>query len=315
MRQGYSEPLPISDNYPKLKWSSFNLFSCDASTPFGKQTGTVNATLAQSPLSLGAFFKKGNYAQGISVGAIEQAGPLAPTNGVYFKMSNGSTQTLWNNIYGVARLSGDAATTITTINKTNYDTETWHWAKFNAGLKISDTETRTRTYRMPTIGEWETLLDGDFGIGVLYADGATEPSNETRTAFGFLDPTNTLTRSATGMRGFICYNTRTANQIFFPIGTNGLGRRTMQEIPNNNYRGTLRYSSVDYYLNSINNCLRPIPYNMPNAPGAIYWAYKEVGGKPGWDMNYFDLNFNAYDYAMSYGPYGDAVPIRLVLDE
>ncbi len=34
----------------------------------------------------------------------------------------------------------------------------------------------------------------------------------------------------------------------------------------------------------------------------------------GWDMNFFDMNFYGYDYAMSIGPYGDAVPIKLVLE-
>ena len=61
---------------------------------------------------------------------------------------------------------------------------------------------------------------------------------------------------------------------------------------------------------------------MPSVPGVIYWLYREyqVGSSiynryPGWDMNFFDMNFNEYDYAMSNSPYGDAVPIKLVLDE
>lgn len=58
---------------------------------------------------------------------------------------------------------------------------------------------------------------------------------------------------------------------------------------------------------------------MPSVPGAIYWLNQEYsapgGPYPGWDMNFFDMNFNEYDYAMSIGPYGDAVPIKLVLDE
>ena len=182
--------------------------------------------------------------------------------------------------------------------------------------------TEDRKYRVPTYDDFQELLIGaDIGVGVLYADGASEPQTSTRDAYGFFDATNTIRSSSLGMRGFFAYNSTTAKQVFFPIGTIGMGRRTMQSLqtPWVNWAGTLRYSAVTTVLdqaNNVNNQFRPIPFNMPAVPGAIYWMAREgTGGYPGWDMNYFDLNFNAYDYAMSIGPGGDAVPIKLVLDE
>ena len=53
---------------------------------------------------------------------------------------------------------------------------------------------------------------------------------------------------------------------------------------------------------------------MKNAPGSIYWLSQENGDYVGWDMNYFDLNINGYDYAASFGPYGDALPIRPIFE-
>ncbi len=122
------------------------------------------------------------------------------------------------------------------------------------------------------------------------------------------------------MRGFLVYNSGNAHQIFFPIGADGIGRRTVQSATGNNL-GTLRYSSVNYLLTEANgaaNPYRPIPYNMPPVQGVVYWlektSLKTTDPSPGWDMNYFDMNFNAYDYACCYKTNGDALPIRLVKD-
>ena len=117
------------------------------------------------------------------------------------------------------------------------------------------------------------------------------------------------------MRGFFAYNSTTGKQVFFPLGTFGVARRTMQGLVNpwRDWAGTLRYSSVTAPLSGYGrNQFRPIPYNMPAVPGVIYWLAQERNGNPGWEMNFFDINFNPYDYAMSIGPGGDAVPIKLI---
>ena len=75
---------------------------------------------------------------------------------------------------------------------------------------------------------------------------------------------------------------------------------------------------------SNNNPNRPITYNIPGAPGAIYWvnAVEEAAGGTGdvedmygWDMNYFDLNFNPFSSGVVEGNTGDALPIKLILVE
>ena len=323
VRQGYHQPLQLSTDTetPSPYWSSYNVYSCDPNTTYGEQTAEIPAVLTRSPLSFGAFFKKGNYAQGISVSNISRTGlgPLQSPGSNTFTLTgtNPPAPRTWTNIQGVAGTTGSA------LN--------WHWSKFNVTLNYQDengiSQSEQRIYRVPTIAEFNTLLEDDFGIGVMYGDGADAPADNTTEAFGYLDPDNTTISNGSGMRGFICYNPDNANQIFFPIGTSGIGRRTSQGTDNANQFGTLRYSSVNFNLNgsaSSANTMRPICVNMLNAPGSIYWANQPVGtdanASSAWELNYFDLNFNAVTQGYTSGTgddrgdYGDALPIRLVLD-
>lgn len=318
VRQGYHEPLQLSDqnDTPSPYWSSYNVYSFDRDTPYEDQTGTHVTTLTKSPLSLGAFFKKGNYAQGISVSNIADTGMgilEAPGSGLFtLTGDNPLPPAQWSAIQGVT-------------------TTGWHWAESSVTLNYTDDndeeKTVTRKYRVPTLDDFQTLLENnnDFGVGVLYGDFATEPALTTSQAFGFLDSQNQTTQSKSGMRGFICYNSISAKQIFFPIGTSGIGRRTTQGISNTNQRGTLRYSSVNFNLNSSAtsaNTMRPIAVNMLNAPGSIYWIHQADDNHGAWEMNYFDLNFNSVNHNFvsgtgdtpARGPNGDALPLRLVLD-
>lgn len=328
VRQGYHQPLQITAGGPY--WSSYNVYSCDRNTGYGIQTGEVSAELTCNPLSFGAFFKKGNYSQGISVSNIENNGdgkvgsvgfgPLQYPGSQKFELTgstdeNPLTPLSWDEIKGV---SGTTATT-----------SAWHWADFGITINYKDdagnSHSENRTYTVPTIANFRTLLETDFGIGVLYGDGATKPADNTTESFGFLDPDNTVTENTSGMRGFICYNPDNAKQIFFPIGTSGIGRRTSQGISEGatNQRGTLRYSSVNFNLSGTTNAMRPICVNMLNAPGSIYWANQAEGtgstALTSWELNYFDLNFNAItaEYtsleSADRGTGGDALPIRLVL--
>lgn len=330
VRQGYDEPIELVNG--GAKWSSYAVYSFDKNTAFGKQTGSVNAKLTVNPLALGTMFKKGNYAQGIRVKNVSKY-PVrtAPGRNSLFDLINStdSTTATWANIYGIARTqklkneipvpSDDGNTK---INGEKYDAKTWHWAK----IKGENFAGVIKNYRVPTYNDFKALYDNtDVGVGVLYGDGATEPQYTTKEAFGFLDSYNGKTSATQGIRGFFCYNSTNGNNLFFPLGTTGMGRRTMQNLktPWEDWAGVLRYSAVYWLLtqdkdNGVNQ-FRPIPYNMPSVPGAIYWLNQEYnapgGPYPGWDMNFFDMNFNEYDYAMSNGPYGDAVPIKLVLDE
>lgn len=334
-RQGYRTPTAVVDG--GARWSSYALYSCAKGTTFGIQESAdsyVESTLTVSPLALGTLFKKGNYDEGIRISNLDLRGARVPPGEDFkFVLSNGDS-TKWLDIYGIAR-QGDASSNstpgagqntsaVTQINNITYNSKTWKWAKFHA----KDKDGEALYYRVPTYADFEELIDpeknADVAVGVLYADGATEPKPYTKDAYGYFDVDNNDPSDEKGMRGFFVYNNKDARNIFFPIGVSGMGRRTMQNLqtPWKDYAGVMRYSSVTRLLTydyQNNNVFRPIAYDMPNVPGALYWFAQEKATASnaftGWDLNYFNLDFNPYDYAMSIGPYGDAVPIKLVIDE
>ncbi len=335
VRQGYHQPMQITTG--GAYWSSYNLFSCDANTGYGTRDGDVQSVLTRNPLSFGAFFKRLNYAQAISVSNIKRTGSGAVNSAGFGPLQYpGITSTTYPDLnarFEVTRFAKTDPTETFTWNEISGNTKdpSYHWANF----KFTGD---TRTYTVPTIDDFRALQSADFGIGVLYGDGASVPADKTETAYGFLDEENETTSSDMGMRGFICYNSTNAHQVFFPIGTSGLGRRTVQGVGNLNQRGTLRYGSMSSNFPLGLNTLRPIPMNIANAPGSIYWAYQ--GTNTGatnpdeipiaWDMNYFDLNFTSISAAVvsrhdgmpttiltaaqaaREGNDGDALPIRLV---
>ncbi|MDE6340230.1 MAG: hypothetical protein K2K97_10665, partial [Muribaculaceae bacterium] len=338
VRQGYHQPMQITDN--GAYWSSYNLFSCDATTTYGTQDGDVQSVLTTNPLSFGAFFKRLNYARAISVSNITRTGSgLANTAGFGPLQYPGMTSTEYPNLN--TRFNVTGRTDTFTWSQISGNTEpSDHWTtSFKVDVTDDNGTPRTRTYRLPEISDFQALQSADFGIGVMYGDGATAPAKYTEEAYGFLNPDNNPAPSPLGMRGFICYNSQTAHQIFFPIGTSGIGRRTIQFIGASNQQGTLRYGSTRNNLAATTgnpyNTMRPIPYNMANAPGSIYWAHTATNTGDSdpdkipiaWDMNYFDLNFTSVSAAVvsrysgmpnvpaNEGAGGDALPIRLILNE
>lgn len=331
VRQGYHNPMQITTG--GAYWSSYNLFSCDATTDYNTQNGDVQSVLTRNPLSFGAFFKRLNYARAISVSNIERTGSGAVNTAGFGPLQYPGITT---DQYPESKLDGYFDVTGRTERYTWYSiagntTPSAHWANFRF---TGD----TRTYTVPTLDDFRALQSTDFGIGVLYGDGASAPADKTENAYGFLDAENETTSSPMGMRGFICYNSTNAHQIFFPIGTSGLGRRTIQDLGDSNQRGTLRYGSVRVNFNdpslygdawTLANSMRPIPMNMVNAPGSIYWVYTAENPSAtsrneipiAWDMNYFDLNFTSVaadvvsinnGNTTNSGGGGDALPIRLV---
>ena len=296
VRQGYREPVQLNTN--GTYWSSFNVYN------FDNPTGTTpTAVLTTNPLAFGGMFKRGNLRQAISVSNISDNtaafGPLAEPGSNAFSF-NGGGSAEWSKIDGYV------------VETTN--------ANFGKNF-IVKSNGQNKTYRMPTVGDYRTLTENDFGIGVLYGDGAKAPATTTTDAFGYMDGDNTSTSSEQGMRGFICYDSDpgSAEHIFFPIGTTGMGRRLVQDLSDPSL-GMLRYSSVGFILSGATNACRPIPMNMLNAPGAMYWLRAGKINNSGemyyaWDMNFFDLNFNGITFGIvSSKTGGDALPIRLVTD-
>lgn len=340
VRQGYDEPLAIVGS---TKWSSYSLYSCtvDGVTPAFQTvwggSNYVHAVITASPLSLGTLFKRGNYDGILIKNNITYGIDQAPGANGLFEMSSGA-KLPWTRINGLPYSSTYDGWSATPFTPADNIRNTFEWARFIIKKSIGE-----RKYRVPTSSEYTQLLQGDYGIGVLYGDGATTTADNVNDAYGFEDFNNNgydnippgSKVASRGMRGFIVYNPSNAHQIFFPIGARGMGMRTIQDFPGLQWDkfGILRYSSTQQYLTqgqSPNNCFRPIPYNMPGAPGAIYWTNKcNAGGAQSWDMNYFDMNFNEYSWAVSkplpttgdtiysdpgaiYG--GNALPIKLVLE-
>ena len=322
VRQGYNTPLALVDD--GVKWSSFSVFSfqgatlTNATANLPSATQNMPAEMTVNPLALGTMYKRGNYGQGIRIinnqtwKVMERVtGPMQLTRLVNGERDDSQTAE-WSNILGIANTG--TSYTLTAAQ------QAWQWSTFHSNIVGS---TQNYNYDVPTFDDFNKLAAQDFGIGVMYADGASETALTTATAYGYFNygNTNDMVTSTSGMRGIIVYNRSDFNQIFFPIGYSGVGRRTTQTVPTDADKGYLRYGAVWYRLStaaSTNNQYRPITYNLPANPGAMYWvkqAYNNNGTIiTAWDINYFDLSFNGYD-ASTYGPYGDAIPIKPVIRE
>lgn len=346
VRQGYRTPLALIDG--GASWSSFSLYGCIDNSSVNYEFGSprnsngsnyIEAKITASPLALGSLFKRGNYnGFRISNNANIGAGQV-PGRNTQFDMSNG-TKATWGSVQGLAYINGYS------VGSNKWDANdihnTFKWRYFKAEITNPDTKQKfNRVYRVPEYKDFHELLDPriDSAVGVLYADGTTSTQMDVDFAYGFEDFYNTGDDSSTtnengrrGMRGVMLYNIHNAHQLFFPIGARGIGRRTITGYTATSYNsfGILRYGGVTSELTQQNNEInqyRPIPYDMPTAPGAIYWLdgieSNSLGTYLSWDMNYFDQNFNAYDYATSFsftkdantvenGNGGDALPIKLI---
>lgn len=358
VRQGYNVPVVIGEDSNDKEWSSYAVFSFDEAAdsyngvfkpeltstnnntrstwtlPASGNISGLKATLTVNPLALGTMFKRGNYQQGIRIINNQDYGPLSVPGSLQLTGMKSETSAFWNDIYGIPCLDNPAWNQPETaygpsyypngnaIWNSNYknSANSWEWSPFVSTVP-DEASDNTYEYDVPTLDDYKVLLKEGFGIGVAYADGATTTSEYTSDAFGFFNVDNTITTSPNGMRGFIVYNTRNFNQIFFPIGFSGVGRRTISNA-SGNLLGTLRYGTQSKVLsveNNSDNQYRPISYNNPNNPGAIYWA-------KGWDtttstdplfafdLNFFDINIGLLDQVISWPNFGDAVPIKPVIN-
>lgn len=332
VRQGYNTPLQIVPG--GKKWSSFALYKCwGNNAAFGTQWDATNknyidAELTASPLALGTFFKRGNY-NGILIKNNKTYGVTVPPgqSGTFEMASSGALT--WKEMQGYPVTNSYGGWTFVPYGANSIQ-QTFTWGRFKVIVNGEE-----RHYKLPTYADYDRLHNNcEYGIGVMYGDGAETTAEDVDDAYGFEDFDNTgsdetTTKGVTrGMRGVIVYNESNANQIFFPVGARGVGRRTIAGYTKTSYNrfGELRYSSVLAPLTGATNSFRPIPYNMPASPGALYWFEKIQGdGTPCWDCNYFDMNFTPYSFPVGFTPAytdvtnsthgGDALPIKLILDE
>ncbi len=344
VRKGYNKPLTmgaytddegnvIPGKEGKL-WSSYALYQATntGTTENGRQV--FNAYLTKNPLMLGSMFRRGKQDQGIFVwnNVPENTGlgpfvapngtPLVlglPINGVTIKPGLKDDAWLdqwqkkpWANIYR----DDDR-------NQPNKNLGIFY-ALDDEGKVTTDADGNPYKYRVPTYKEFQDLTNNsEFGFGVFYGSEATEPKLKSIEAYGLIDPYNEgLFNDPNGMRAVVAYDKKTGNQILFPIGRYGIGVRRMYNVPNETYYGILHYSDVYNPLTigrNAKNLYRPIPYNLSIVSGCIYWidqwvaagTYGNTEPSLGWDMNYFNFDFNNYtDHN-----WADACPIKFVIDE
>lgn len=335
VRQGINEPLSVVEN--GAEWSSFSLYSCGTNAATTGSPSNIVATFTESPLALGTLFRRHNTLQGIRIlnnetsfvwdynnSTIRGRGPLVapngenysttPTDGYEFVLTNDTRRRWPNNNNRATTASGTYIVADVNDNSTTDYTSTW-------GTFTATVNNKTRNYVLPSYDDFKALDAADYGVGVLYGDNTTKVQTTYDGAYGYQAPNNQFIGTATsnGARGMILYNKKNGNQLFFPMGKNGMGRRTQFSVLSQAYYGVLRYSDVSNVLNGANDIYRPVPYNLPHCPGAIYWlnTIKEKGyanNDPcgGWDMNYFIVDFGPYP-DNTVARLRDARPIKLVL--
>ncbi len=351
VRKGYNAPLRMGGTTPtngKL-WSSFSLYQA-TKLPGGTEgvDETFEAILTKNPLMLGSMFRRGSQDQGIFVwnNMQDDLGPFDPPGNIAFVVGSkrtgttivpGVTDDTWKNQW--------EAKTWTAIGFRDDSEEAnrgknlgTYYALDDDGNRTTDADGKVYKYRVPTYDEFQALTENsEFGFGVFYGSAAIEPQTEAAKAYGLIDPYNEgLFDSPYGMRAVVAYDKQSGNQIVFPIGRYGIGVRRMYRWtipgyyyetsnPNPAYYGHLQYSDVWFQLSMSRgaaNLYRPIPYNLPIVSGCIYWIDKytpSVHGAGtgtdasclGWDMNYFNFDFNAY----TANNWQDACPMKFVIDE
>ncbi|MBD5310973.1 MAG: hypothetical protein HDS13_02250 [Bacteroides sp.] len=300
IRKGYDQPVEMGGN----KWSSFSLYQATYIDGADGTADRYNAVLTKNPLMLGSMFRRGRQSRGIFV-----VNNIAEDGGVGPFEAPGDYQFL------VGRKDNDG----------NWLRQTWDDIGYRDDRNTSNTlgtfYEGNYTYRVPTYADFRNLTtDAEFGFGVVYGSSATAPARTAADAYGLIDPYNEgLFDDPRGMRGVIAYKKDTGNQIFFPMGKYGTGRRNNFIMTGAN-AGVLRYGDVDYLLEIGlgNNLYRPIPYNLMVQSGNIYWIdkYTSVEEAPelsnaclGWDINYFNFDFNPYPT----NNYRDACPIKFII--
>lgn len=297
VRQGYA-PITMdgnarSDDNPA--WGSFNVYSLTG----GYLKGEYTASFVESPLYEGSYFRWNNVSAILASNndrvGFGQDGTNASFDVITWR--NESSTNLWRNLVG----SDD------------------DWGIKNPGARVARYEDFARL--MSTTGS-----NIEKAYGVLYGDGATETSKSVEEAFGYDDAGGNA--STKGMRGCFVFNSSNGNNIFFPIGKSGYGRRKsgrgVDDSPGKegsgeaNMDGVLRYAQrhkpfmkQSYYPWSNGEPYNggveymPLFYDLYKRFGAVYWLERPGGpgatsgdrtkGHTAWDINYFTMGFEGFE--------------------
>ena len=336
VRQGYHKGVQLGT----AKWSCYQVYATGKSTN-GSDPSTsneVNVAVTQNPLSIGSFYKRIQYNYGIRD---------KNNAGSWLKIPSSLSVTYLNGT------EYSNATTPATKNKAWGDFSGYGWTSFNGGYERhtrewADTWTTVGGYydgqklTVPTAAQYKSVLDNcDFGFGVAYADGATATATTKAEAYGYTDYDNNNNGgvgSSKGMRVCVAYNLDNGDNVIFPIGAEGQGRRARKLYPGQDHNmstpslGALSYSGMWGVVVNNRNDHRPLTYNIYRHPGALYWVKKPVLKSDGsydyasWDIGYFTFVFNHFDESslgvgskdskgnalMGAKDASDAIPIKLV---
>ena len=301
VRQGFA-PLtmngqPASETNPA--WSSFNVLSLTSDDPKdGWRPGNYHANMVASPLDEGSYFRWNN--------------PNA------IKSSNNDKAG-----FGFGETPGDTAKYDVIKNRPGQlDKLTWSqlaggYNRGNNAWKIDNDGVRVAKYE--DFKQLESTVDSHIekAYGVLYGDGATETSSSVAEAFGY-DSNETPSSSSKGMRGCFVFNSDNGNNLFFPIGKHGYGRRKAGRDKGNapgdegsgekdGANGVLRYAQrwSEYRAQSYYNEAamgveyQPLFYDIYKRYGAVYWLaepydVRDDSPHSAWEINYFTMGFEAF---------------------
>lgn len=357
VRQGYDKGV----NLAGTNWSLYQVYAAkgkNSNTSYAPEKSTVEAPIevsvavTKNPLSIGSLLKRGQY--NWSIREADNEGWLSDVttldldeNGNKQYDGYGLEKYKALNMLSVAQLDG---TNVSTKKASWTDIQGFGWYNFDATDSRDNfgwAETwnvingSQKKLTVPTYEQYEALRNKcDFGFGIAYADGAITTATDLDDAYGYIDEKNTGVQNSHGMRVCVAYDSDNGNNILFPLGKEGHGRRPAggaisKPVPSLSYgydkprnAGVLSYGGLASVLWDPRNVHRPITYNHYRTPGAMYWVkypcYKkgdDQASYASWDINYFTLTFNKYS-AASIGGFGktkvnaticsDALPIKLI---
>lgn len=290
VRQGYA---PLSLNDSGIKWHTCNMYSESEET--------------LSPLEEGSLFKFSNWNDAILAANNLKYGPLEAVGEKTFELAN-ATPKVWKEI-------SSKQTPLSEFEKTDV-TNVIGYNNVTTKVRVASAEDYTKL---------RNASNREFGYGVLYGDGATETMEQIDDVYGYMRSDGTSSRK--GMRGCFIYNTETGNNLFFPIGATGHGRRKSDKEwygSTKNEPGTLQYAFRSELYKDINTLpYRPIFYDVYRRSGASYWCNQiqvkannaDKKAHASLDINYFSFDFGLADDECIQGTEGtSACFIRCVED-
>lgn len=276
-------------------WANYNLYAGQVFT--------------RSPLSIGSFFKRrGNLTRPVRESNNTRGGNygvgLTPGNNASFQVFTDVSGTAGNVTWG----------NISTLTN-------------NTGTAFTSTTINGRTYIVPDEDIYESEIIGNndvnFAFGIAY-DVDAESTILSSESFSFSEPNNqivtasgtNLKSSTKGVRGMFAYSLSSANNLFFPLGATGHGRRLANSTL---HYGTVTYALLNGFLKGGTNDYRPMAYDLCWQYGAAY-AYTKGNSKAdpndislAMDINYTCYRVGHLDAASIYsGSNSSAMPIRVI---